>query len=191
MLIFKTLKTLKNLIIIKKIEIQLAFHCWLKKKKLSTVYTYYQQFKRSNTPFIANRATEPKCQNAEGRYSGRVPTLPKDDVSLLTVNTPTPQTWSWWRKRETNEKGVALRVARRLLLHYQKKVSVTQPGPALCDPMDNLLQETVPARLLCPQDSPGKHTGVDCHFLFQGIFPTQRLNRHIKGHEDSSKSALR
>ena len=27
-----------------------------------------------------------------------------------------------------------------------------------------------PARLLCPWDSPGKKTGVDCHFLLQGIF---------------------
>ena len=25
-----------------------------------------------------------------------------------------------------------------------------------------------PAKLLCPQDSPGKNTGVDCHFLLQG-----------------------
>ena len=33
-----------------------------------------------------------------------------------------------------------------------------------------------PARLLCPWDSPGKNTGVDCHFLFQRIFPTHRLN---------------
>ena len=30
-----------------------------------------------------------------------------------------------------------------------------------------------PARLLCPWDSPGKNTGVGCHFLFQGIFSTQ------------------
>ena len=33
-----------------------------------------------------------------------------------------------------------------------------------------------PARLLCPWDSPGKNTGVDCHALLQGIFPTQGLN---------------
>ena len=33
-----------------------------------------------------------------------------------------------------------------------------------------------PTRLLCPWDSPGKNTGVDCHFLLQGIFPTQELN---------------
>ena len=30
-----------------------------------------------------------------------------------------------------------------------------------------------PARLLCPWDSPGKSTGVGCHFLLQGIFQTR------------------
>ena len=30
-----------------------------------------------------------------------------------------------------------------------------------------------PARLLCQWDSPGKNTGVGCHALLQGIFPTQ------------------
>ena len=30
-----------------------------------------------------------------------------------------------------------------------------------------------PTRLLCPWDFPGKSTGVGCHFLPQGIFPTQ------------------
>ena len=33
-----------------------------------------------------------------------------------------------------------------------------------------------PSRLLCPQDSPGKNTGVGLHFLLQGIFPTQGSN---------------
>ena len=30
--------------------------------------------------------------------------------------------------------------------------------------------------LLCPWDSPGKHTGVGGHALLQGIFPTQGSN---------------
>ena len=34
-------------------------------------------------------------------------------------------------------------------------------------------------RLLCPWNFPGKSTGVGCHFLLQGIFPTQGLNRHL------------
>ena len=33
-----------------------------------------------------------------------------------------------------------------------------------------------PTRLLRPWDSPGKNTGVGCHFLLQGIFPIQGLN---------------
>ena len=37
-----------------------------------------------------------------------------------------------------------------------------------------------PARLLCPWDSPGKDTGVSCHFLFQGIFPTQGSNQWVE-----------
>ena len=31
-------------------------------------------------------------------------------------------------------------------------------------------------RLLCPWNFPGKNTGVVCHFIFQGIFPTQGSN---------------
>ena len=33
-----------------------------------------------------------------------------------------------------------------------------------------------PTRLLRPWDSPGKSTGVGCHVLLQGIFPTWGLN---------------
>ena len=33
-----------------------------------------------------------------------------------------------------------------------------------------------PTTLLCPLDSPGKNTGVGCHFPLQGIFPTQGSN---------------
>ena len=32
------------------------------------------------------------------------------------------------------------------------------------------------ARLLCPRESPGKNTGVGCHALLQGSFPTQVSN---------------
>ena len=33
-----------------------------------------------------------------------------------------------------------------------------------------------PTRFLCPWDSPGKNTGVGCHALLWGIFPTQWSN---------------
>ena len=38
---------------------------------------------------------------------------------------------------------------------------------------------TEPTRLLCPWDSPGKNTGMGCHALLQGIFPTQGSNPHL------------
>ena len=34
-------------------------------------------------------------------------------------------------------------------------------------------------RLLCPWDFPGKDTGVGCHLLLQGIFPTQLSNQGL------------
>ena len=39
-----------------------------------------------------------------------------------------------------------------------------------------------PTRLLCLWDSPGKNTGVGCHFLLQGIFPTQGSNPVLLHH---------
>ena len=33
-----------------------------------------------------------------------------------------------------------------------------------------------PARLICPWNSPGRNTGVGCHFLLHGVFPTQESN---------------
>ena len=39
-----------------------------------------------------------------------------------------------------------------------------QSCPTLCDPIDSS-----PPRLLCPWDSPGKNTGVGCHFLLQSV----------------------
>ena len=48
---------------------------------------------------------------------------------------------------------------------------VGQSCPTLCDPMDcSLLGSSVHG------DSLGKNTGVGCHDLLQGIFPTQGLN---------------
>ena len=39
-----------------------------------------------------------------------------------------------------------------------------------------------PTSLLCLRDSPGKNTGVSCHFPLQGIFLTQGLNPCLQGH---------
>ena len=51
------------------------------------------------------------------------------------------------------------------------KMLLAQLCPILRKPMGSY-----PTRLLCPWDSPGKNTGVGCHFLLWGIFPMQKLN---------------
>ena len=48
---------------------------------------------------------------------------------------------------------------------------VAQSCPTLCDPMDGSLPVSS-----VHGDSPGKNTGVGCHALLQGIFPTQGSN---------------
>ena len=53
-------------------------------------------------------------------------------------------------------------------------VLVSQSYPTLCN-----AKGCSPLRLLCPWDFPGKNTGVDSHFLLQGIFPTQGLNSRL------------
>ena len=55
---------------------------------------------------------------------------------------------------------------------------VTQSLLTLCDPVDY----TLPGSSV-HGDSPGKNTGVSCHALLQGMFPTQGLNpvlRHYR-----------
>ena len=57
-------------------------------------------------------------------------------------------------------------------VHLKKsvKVLVTQSCLTLCDPMDCSPQAPR------PWESLGKNTGVGCHFLLQGIFPTPGSN---------------
>ena len=40
-----------------------------------------------------------------------------------------------------------------------------------------------PTRLLCQWDCPGKNTGVNCHFLLQGIFSIQGSKPHLHGRQ--------
>ena len=51
---------------------------------------------------------------------------------------------------------------------------VTQSCPTLCNPMDYS-----PPGSSVHGDSPGKNTGVGCHALQQGIFPTQGPNSDL------------
>ena len=51
---------------------------------------------------------------------------------------------------------------------------LTQSRPTLHDPID-----CSPPGSFVHVDSPGKNTGLGCHFLLQGIFPTQGHNPHL------------
>ena len=54
-----------------------------------------------------------------------------------------------------------------LLYTLKVKVLVTQSTPLFATPW------TAATRLLCPWNAPGNNIGGGCHFLLQGIFPTQ------------------
>ena len=49
---------------------------------------------------------------------------------------------------------------------------------------------TVACQALCPWNFPWKNTGVGCHFLLQGIFPTQGLNLHLLSLQRSQADTL-
>ena len=55
-----------------------------------------------------------------------------------------------------------------------KHAKVLQPCPTLCDPMICSLSGSS-----VHGNSPDKNTGVGCHALLQGIFPSQKLNPGI------------
>ena len=45
--------------------------------------------------------------------------------------------------------------------------------------MNAKLLQSFPTRLVCPQDSPAKNTGVDCHALFWEMLLIQGLKLHL------------
>ena len=85
--------------------------------------------------------------------------------SAKTLNNILFSVWEW---------QLSLHSARSVLLLeadiYTMRACSVVLLVTLCDPIDCSL----PA--LCLWKFPGKNTGVGCHFLLQGIFPTQGLN---------------
>ena len=59
----------------------------------------------------------------------------------------------------------------------------TQSCLTFCKPMD-----CSPPGSSVHGDSPGKKTGVGCHALLQGVFPTQGLNPHLRSPAGDSLS---
>ena len=71
----------------------------------------------------------------------------------------------WWGKKITTITVINCYNCSKIL--QQRSVTST-----VCGPVDG----SPPGSSLCPWDSPGKNTGVGCHFLLRGIFPTQGSN---------------
>ena len=75
----------------------------------------------------------------------------------------------------THEAGRMLLCTKVSLLYALRPCAqLLQSCPALCNPMD-----CSPPGFFVYGDSSGKNTGMGCHALLQGIFPTQGLNSSI------------
>ena len=90
---------------------------------------------------------------------------------LCKSNSSSNLGWKWriWMRACTE---TVSKVAGAKLNYLHAKLLLSRP--ILCNPMD-----LYPTRLFCPWDFLGKNTVVACHFLLQGIFPTQGLNPHL------------
>ena len=61
------------------------------------------------------------------------------------------------------------------LVHSKERKLVAQSCSTLCNSTRGPHLTLQPTRLLGPWDSPGKNSGVGCHFLLQGIIPNPGL----------------
>jgi len=85
------------------------------------------------------------------------------------------------REKEVPPKILVLPNSQEYLERWEHTIC-TRPGYVLSRKvMSDCVQPhgLQPTRLLCPWDSPGKNTGVRCHALLQGIFPTQGSNPRL------------
>ena len=92
-----------------------------------------------------------------------------------------------WRLNNTLLKNqwVSEKIKKEILKYLEtnnnENLTIQNLGLLSCSVMSNSLwlYGLQPTRLLSPWDFPGKNTGVGCHVLLQGIFPTQGLNLHL------------
>ena len=124
--------------------------------KTDTDYLPYLQSRNRNTD-LENKHTDTKQEGSHERTNQEVGI---DIYTLMTL----------WIKQITNEN--LLYSIRNSVLCGDIVVVVN------CSIVSDSLQlyGLELTRFFCPWASPGKNTGVDCHFLLQRIFRTQGLN---------------
>ena len=124
------------------------------------------------------KASHAEAQSSDNRKFGNCPSsyvkglptgtlAPHPDLNraIFQNHILTPHYLSGLRARSRNEDQLGF-MGMDVGAGARKESEVDQSCPTLWDPRG--LQ---PTRLLRPWDSPGKNTGVGCHFLLQGIFP--------------------
>ena len=135
-------------------------------------YTGNQHMTRCSTSLISKIKSKPKWDTTshpwEWLSSKRQQiTSVGEDVEKGTLVYYWNVNWSSQYEKEYGEFSKKLKIE----LPCAVLCSVTQPCPTLC----NLIDCSLPGSSV-HGDSPGRSTGVGCHALLQGIFPTQGSN---------------
>ena len=93
-----------------------------------------------------------------------------------------------WELRSCMPRGMANTILKIKIKKKEKGLGKPgRPGVGSCGHCCSVMSDSLPphglwpARLLCPWNFPGDNTGVGCHFLLQGIFPTQGWHPHLLG----------
>ena len=118
------------------------------------------------TPTTAGRRTEsPKISRRKEIMKIRAQIRGKEmKETIVKIN----KTKSWFFKKINKIGRPLTRVIRNKREKNQINKIRNEKGEVTAD--NAYIQRTI------PWDSPGKNTGVSCHFLLQGIFPTQGSN---------------
>ena len=166
--------------------------CWAEPGQVGTKPTYTRSPKGTKTD------AELRCLPGlpDLSYSVNVTlwiSLPRASLSHKILK----ERWNWRSKRKMDDWKFLFRMLLYLSKRMRNRESVSYttftPRKLVSSPLSlnkvmmvvrllRVVSESLwphgllPARLLYPLDFPGKNTGGGCHFLLQGIFPTQGSN---------------
>ena len=159
-------------------------HCWWECKLIQPLWRTIRRFlKTLGIKLLYNPVIPLLGIYSEKTINEKDSSTPMFIVSLFTIartwkqpSCPsTAMTWKEPRCPSTDEQKKKLCYIYAMEYYSAiKKNCVYFSHSVVSNSLQHLgLQSTMP---LCPWDSPGKNTGVGCHFFLQGIFSTQGLN---------------